>query len=55
MSPSPEKTEPPEETAGQQPVAKSTQASAERKTTRGLQMEARGTAPTWEMGLSAVV
>ena len=49
----PEKTEPPDETEGRQP--ESTQSSAERKAARGLQMEARVTAPTWEIGLSAVV
>jgi PilZ domain len=61
MSPSPEKTErapektePPEESEGQQPEP-TTQSSAERTAMRGLQMEARVTAPTWEIGLSAVV
>jgi PilZ domain len=48
MSPSPEKIE------GQQPAAEHSQASPE-KPTRGLQLEARVTAPTWEIGLSAVV
>ena len=53
MSPSPEKTE------GQQPTAEHTQAPAEKHTTPvnlpGIQMEARVTSHTWEIGLSAVV
>jgi hypothetical protein len=47
MSPSPEKIE------GQQPVEE--QASAETRAARGLHMEARVTAPTWEIGLAALV
>ena len=55
MSPSPEKTEPPENTEGGQPKAEHAQAGAESRVARGFQMEARVTAPTWEIGLSAVV
>jgi hypothetical protein len=47
MSPSPEKIE------GQQPATE--QAPSKIRPGRGLQMEARVTAPTWEIGLSAVV
>jgi hypothetical protein len=47
MSPSPEKIE------GRQPAAE--QASAEIRAARGLQMQARVTAPTWEIGLSGLV
>jgi hypothetical protein len=49
MSPSPEKIE------GQQPTTEHSQAPAVNPTARGLQLEARVTAPTWEIGLSAVV
>jgi len=49
MSPSPEKTE------DQQPAKEHTQAPAETRAARGLQMEARVTAHTWEIGLSALV
>jgi hypothetical protein len=55
MSPSPEKTEPPENTEGRQPKAEHTQAGAESRVARGLQIEARITAPTWEIGISAVL
>jgi len=53
MSPSPEKTEQAEKAEGRLPTAN--QAAAERRLGRGLQMEARVTAPTWEIGLSALV
>lgn len=49
MSPSPEKIE------GQKPAARQSPACSEEPLTRGLQMKARLTAPTWEIGLSAVV
>jgi len=49
MSPSPEKTE------GQQPTTEPTQTTPEKQPGRGLQMEARVTSHTWEIGLSAVV
>ena len=55
MSPSPEKTEPPENTESRQPKAEHTQAGVESRAARGLQIEARVTAPTWEIGMSAVV
>src|SRR5580704_1772310 len=45
MSPSPEKIE------GQQPAGEQSTAEA----ARGLQMQARVTAPTWEIGLSGLV
>jgi hypothetical protein len=47
MSPSPEKIE------GQQPAG--TEDSSQNPPTRGLQVEARVTAATWEIGLSAVL
>jgi hypothetical protein len=49
MSPSPDKTE------VQQPTAEQAQGSAESPPTRGLQLQARVTSSTWEIGLSAVV
>ncbi|MGA2877919.1 MAG: PilZ domain-containing protein [Bryobacteraceae bacterium] len=49
MSPSPEKIE------GQKPAETPSPGSSEKPLTRGLQVEARLTAPTWEIGLSAVV
>ena len=49
MPPSPDKIE------GKPPAPEHSQASAESRTLRGLQMEARVTAHTWEIGLSAVV
>jgi hypothetical protein len=47
MSPSPEKID------GQRPAAE--QSSPESQAARGLQMQARVTAPTWEIGLAALV
>jgi hypothetical protein len=55
MSPSPEKTEPPENIEDRQPKAEHALAGAANRVARGFQMEARVTAPTWEIGLSAVV
>ncbi len=49
MPPSPDKIE------GQLPAPEHNQASAESRLARGLQMEARVTAHTWEIGLSALV
>jgi PilZ domain len=49
MSPSPEKTE------GQEPTTEPAQTPPEKRTTPGIQMEARVTSHTWEIGLSAVV
>jgi hypothetical protein len=45
----------PEEIANRQPAATHRPASAEKSPTRGLQLEARVTAPTWEVGLAAEV
>jgi len=45
----------PEEIENRQPAAKSGPASAEKPFPRGLQLEARVTAPTWEVGLAAEV
>ncbi len=45
----------PEEIANRQPAAPRSPASAEKSPTRGLQLEARVTAPTWEVGLAAEV
>jgi|SRR5665213_23012 len=55
MSPSREKPEPPKKTEGRQPATKQTEASAESRPPRGLQLPALVTAPTWEIGLSALV
>lgn len=49
MSPSPEEFE------GDQRATELTQSLADNQPARGLQLEARVTAPTWEVGLSAVV
>jgi hypothetical protein len=49
MPPSPDKTK------DQQPTAEQTQGISETAQTRGLQMEARVTSTTWEIGLAAVV
>jgi hypothetical protein len=49
MSPSPEKTE------GQQPATEQSSPSTPDRAARGLQMEARVTAATWEIGLAAVL
>ena len=49
MSPSPDKTD------DQQPTAEQSQAAPETPPTRGLQLEARVTSTTWEIGLAAVV
>ncbi len=49
MSPSPDQI------AGRKPPADSNPASSENQAGRGLQLEARVTAPTWEIGLSALV
>jgi hypothetical protein len=49
MSPSPEKIE------GKQAAADGTEEAPKNPATRGLQMQARVTAHTWEIGLSAVI
>jgi PilZ domain len=54
MFPSPEGPEAPEKPESQQPK-KHNQPPTESRPARGLQLEARVTAPTWEIGLSAVV
>ena len=45
----------PEKIEGQPTTTELSQARAERRTAPGLQMEARVTAPTWEIGLSAIL
>ncbi len=55
MSPSRDKPEPPEKTGGRQPATKQTEASAGSRPASGLQLPALVTAPTWEVGLSALV
>jgi hypothetical protein len=55
MSSSEDRTPAPEKKQDRQLAAEHTQASAEMRSARGLQMEARVTAHTWEIGLSAVV
>jgi len=46
---------PPEEIEGKQPPKDGTQTSTESRPAHGLQMQARVTAHTWEIGLSAVL
>ena len=49
MSPSPEKIE------GQQPAKEHSEGSAPNRAARGLGLEARVTAPTWEIGVSGLI
>ncbi len=45
----------PDKTSDRQPTEEQTQTSSETPQTRGLQLEARVTSTTWEIGLAAVV
>jgi hypothetical protein len=55
MSLSPEKTEPPEKTSGRPATTNPTEVPPQSRPARGLQLEARVTAYTWEIGLAALV